>query len=492
MQFHLLSFEGPDAYSRAGGLATRVDGLAETLAALGFETHLWFIGDPDLPGHEIRNGTHLHRWAQWVSRHHPGGVYDGEAGKEPEFAASLPPYLLREVLLPHLRAGGRAVVLAEEWHTVHAVLHLDWLLEGAAVRKRVAMLWNANNTFGFERVPWARLARAATITTVSRYMKYRMGARGVDALVIPNGLPSDAFETPSPRACAGLSRRLRDRTVLTKMARWDPDKRWLGSIEIVAEMKRAGWSPLLIARGGVEPHGEEVRAAALARGLGWIDRRATGPGSFALLDALSDVNGANVVNLLSHVDPESRHVLFRGSDVVLANSSHEPFGLVGLETMAAGGIACTGCSGEDYAVPGRNALVLETDDPCEFLSLFRRIRANPREAQALRRAGRRTAREFAWPEIVQRVLLPRIDLSYAADAAGSARVRIGPRALARREVRGGAARPIPHAAMASRSRRPGGLRAHASPPAPAGCAAGWRAETDLRLMLGGVAERMEG
>ena len=54
MQFHIVSFEGPDAYSRAGGLATRVEGLAETLAALGFETHLWFIGDPDANQRLIR------------------------------------------------------------------------------------------------------------------------------------------------------------------------------------------------------------------------------------------------------------------------------------------------------------------------------------------------------------------------------------------------------------------------------------------------------
>jgi hypothetical protein len=51
-------------------------------------------------------------------------------------------------------------------------------------------------------------------------------------------------------------------------------------------------------------------------------------------------------------------VLFSGSAAVLANSGREPFGLVGLETMAAGGVACTGSTGEDYVVPGQNALVL--------------------------------------------------------------------------------------------------------------------------------------
>ena len=68
---------------------------------------------------------------------------------------------------------------------------------------------------------------------------------------------------------------------------------------------------------------------------------------------------------------------------MLANSGHEPFGLVGLETMAVGGVACTGCSGEDYAVPGYNALVLETNDPREFTALFSELHANPRRERGL-------------------------------------------------------------------------------------------------------------
>ncbi|HKE10895.1 MAG TPA: hypothetical protein VKE73_04940, partial [Myxococcota bacterium] len=66
MQFHVLSFEGPDGYSRAGGIASRIEGLAQGLAGLGFETHLWFVGDPALPGHESHGTLHLHRWCQWI------------------------------------------------------------------------------------------------------------------------------------------------------------------------------------------------------------------------------------------------------------------------------------------------------------------------------------------------------------------------------------------------------------------------------------------
>lgn len=153
-QVHILSLEGPDPYARAGGIASRIIGLAQALAENGFETHLWFVGDPDLPGHEMRQQLWLHRWCQWISRHHPAGVYDGEDTKQSDYASSLPPFLLREVLLPHLQRGGQAVVLAEEWRTVDAVLHLDWLLRQARVRAQVSMLWNANNTFSFDRIHW--------------------------------------------------------------------------------------------------------------------------------------------------------------------------------------------------------------------------------------------------------------------------------------------------------------------------------------------------
>ena len=44
--FIILSFEGPDVYSQAGGLGVRVKELSRALAERGFETHLFFVGDP--------------------------------------------------------------------------------------------------------------------------------------------------------------------------------------------------------------------------------------------------------------------------------------------------------------------------------------------------------------------------------------------------------------------------------------------------------------
>jgi glycosyltransferase involved in cell wall biosynthesis len=408
MQFHILSFEGPDAYARAGGIASRITGLAGALAEHGYETHLWFVGDAELPGVAQQGNLHLHRWCQWISRHHPAGVYDGEEAKEWDYAASLAPYLVANVLGPHLEAGGRAVVLAEEWHTVNAVLHLDWLLRQSGRRDRVRMLWNANNIFGFERIDWARLSHAATITTVSRYMKHLMWPLGVDSMVIPNGLSADALLPADRTAVDAVRRRLAGRTLLAKMARFDPDKRWLLAIDTVHELKRRGRRPLFVARGGLESHGGEVFRAAAQRGLRVRDLHAAGPGADGLVRALSSANGEDIINLRAPVDAEGRRVLFRSVDAVLANSGREPFGLVGLEAMAVGGIACTGCTGEDYAIAGRNALVLQSNDPRECVMLLEDLHADRPRRTSLRQAARTTARSYAWHEIIERNLLPRI------------------------------------------------------------------------------------
>jgi glycosyltransferase involved in cell wall biosynthesis len=407
-QFHLLSFEGPDAYSRAGGIATRVTGLARALAQRGHDTHLWFVGDPELPGHERDGMLSVHRWCQWISRHHPAGVYAGEEEKRADYAASLPPFMMQYKLVPELLRGGRAVVLAEEWQTVDAVLHLDWLLRRARLRERVSIFWNANNTFGFERIDWPRLAAAATIVTVSRYMKHCMRAYGVDAVVIPNGLGPESFTEPDPDMVHALRQSVTGRTLIAKVARWDPDKRWLLAVDTVSELKRAGARPLFVARGGVEAHEFEVIERARGAGLIIAERHTAEAGSQGLLRALADTAEADVVVLRSHLDPDARGTLFRAADAVLANSGHEPFGLVALEAMAVGGLACTGASGEDYAQDGHNALVLQQNDPREFVSLFERVRRQHGGDRELRRHAALTARQYAWSSVVERSLMPRL------------------------------------------------------------------------------------
>jgi hypothetical protein len=59
-------------------------------------------------------------------------------------------------------------------------------------------------------------------------------------------------------------------------------------------------------------------------------------------------------------------------------------------------------------IPGWNALVMQTAGAEECVRLFTRLRQRVDAESSLRRAGRRTAEQFAWPEVVTRNLLPAI------------------------------------------------------------------------------------
>ena len=76
-------------------------------------------------------------------------------------------------------------------------------------------------------------------------------------------------------------------------------------------------------------------------------------------------------------------------DGVLANSGIEPFGLVGLEAMACGGISFLGATGEDYATPGHDAISLQTSKPGELVGHLLYLRDHPELAKRLRRDGPR-------------------------------------------------------------------------------------------------------
>ena len=122
--FVLISFEGPDVYSQAGGLGVRVKGLSRALAQRGHYTHVFYIGDPDLPSDESheRGRLRYHRWCQWISAFHPGGVYDGEEEKLRDWNRSLPPAVIDDLIVPAVSSGSNVVVLGEEWQTAGTMI----------------------------------------------------------------------------------------------------------------------------------------------------------------------------------------------------------------------------------------------------------------------------------------------------------------------------------------------------------------------------------
>lgn len=414
--FVLLSFEGPDAYAQAGGLASRVSGLALALAAAGYETHHFFIGAPDHPGCEVTcNGMlHLHRWCQWISRYHPGGVYHGEEQKLWDWNQSLPAWL-EQHLFPQLVAAGRPVtVLGEEWQTTWTIVDLYARAQRCGWSNRVRFFWNANNTFGFHRVPWSELQRSAVITTVSRFMKHEMWRHGVDPHVIPNGIASDWLAPADHRAARALRQAADGRLLLVKVARWDPDKRWLMAVDAVGELKRCGLRPLLLARGGVEQHGGEVMARAQAMNLRMTRRKCDDASAGALCRAISATADSDIVLIENALSRPQLRVLYQYSDGVLANSGIEPFGLVGLEAMACRGLAFIGATGEDYATPGYDAIALQTSRPEELTSHVMRLRAEPAVANRLRQRARKTAARYTWDEVIRTHIVPFVSSSRTA------------------------------------------------------------------------------
>ena len=206
LQFVLLSFEGPDEYSMAGGLGVRMKELALELSRKGFRTHLLFVGDPDLPGREdAQQNLTLYRWCQWLSAHHRGGVYEAEESKLTEWNATLPRFVVDELVRPAAERGVLTAVLAEEWHTAYSTCLLSDQLWSADLRDRAVILWNANNVMGFDRIDWARLGYCSQITTVSRYMKHVMWGRGVNPIVVPNGIPLERVVRPPAEAHTALA-----------------------------------------------------------------------------------------------------------------------------------------------------------------------------------------------------------------------------------------------------------------------------------------------
>ena len=414
--FVVLSFEGPDEYSQVGGLGVRVKGLTRTLAQIGYETHLFFCGDPDLPGEETHEGGRLHyrRWCQWISARHRGGVYDGEDEKIRDWNSSLPQALINQVIGPAVAAGKNVVLMGEEWHTASSMNLISDLLYYRGLRDRVVMLWNANNTFGFHRINWGALAFATSMTTVSRYMKFKMWESGQNPMVIPNGIPRSSIRDADPGAVEELRAAAAADYFCFKIGRFDPDKRWLMAISAAGYLKRQGRRVRLVIRGGREPHGGEAFAHAEHQGLNTIDAKA--PSEPSALSAILRANPeADIVNLTSFVSDALLEVIYTASDAVLANSGHEPFGLVGLEVMAAGGLAVTGSTGEDYAEAFRNALVLETDDPIELVTELNLLKQRPHLAAAIRRRGRVTARKYVWEKVIDQLLL-RLEFAAAQQA----------------------------------------------------------------------------
>jgi len=294
----------------------------------------------------------------------------------------------------------RTVVLFEDWQTADTAINTAALLSARGLRGAAALLWNANNTYGFGAIDFTLLRRAASITTVSHYMRAELETAGVDAAILPNGIAERWLRPTAPGEPASLRTAFGQRPTFVKVARFDPDKRWLWAIDATAIARSAGLWPRLLIRGSRSPYADTVGDRIRAHGLS-VDRIAlSAQATTAELAGAIASGQSDIVFLDFFIAERVLRALYQTADGVLANSEKEPFGLVGLEVMASGGIVYVGRTGEDYAVPFGNCVVMQSDDPRELLTAHQTLHARPELAAALRADGRATAKRFAWPRIL--------------------------------------------------------------------------------------------
>jgi glycosyltransferase involved in cell wall biosynthesis len=253
-------------------------------------------------------------------------------------------------------------------------------------------------------------------------MKHLMWSYGVDAVVVPNGISRRLLATVDEADVASVRRGLGRGPVLLKVAGWDPNKHWRLAMDIVAHLKSADLPVRLVARGSAEAHGGEVLDHARRLGLRVQDVTLRTEEPERLGMSFAQAGSADVLNITTPMSQDVLHVLYRAADGVLANSEREPSGLVGLETMAAGGTAFTGNTGEEYAHHMDNAVVLDSADPSEAAWHLQYLSEHPEVQWPLRARARQTATRFSWDRVLAQ-LFARVSVLAANRHGGSLGIR---------------------------------------------------------------------
>jgi glycogen synthase len=132
-------------------------------------------------------------------------------------------------------------------------------------------------------------------------------------------------------------------------------------------------------------------------------------------EALSKGVKADILNLLFPIPPSFLRVLYQASDVVLASSGHDPFGLAGMEAIAAGAVVFTSRSAAGYAEHMGNAIVLNNYTAEEIQFYASHLRMYPEKREKIRASARQTAKQWTWQEVVRRLLY---QLEHQAQAQG--------------------------------------------------------------------------
>jgi len=289
------------------------------------------------------------------------------------------------------------------------------------------MFWNANEIYGFEQIDWDFLSRATTITVASEYMKQIMLKKGINPIVLPNGIPEVLLEPVDEAVVSQIKEALGAETIFTKVDRWRQDNGWKATVNAIHNLNRVGDSAKLLAHIGMESDRKKV--AHEAKSLGMVIENITSQidsnNSYLNVmsendltrysQALAKASTSDIFNFAFPIPPSLLKLLYRASDVVLASSGHDPFGLMGMEAMAAGAIVFTNRKAEGIAKHMGNAIVLDKYTAEEIQFYVSYLRMHPEKREMIRASARKTAEQWTYKEVVTKLLR---EVEYQAQAHG--------------------------------------------------------------------------
>lgn len=201
-----------------------------------------------------------------------------------------------------------------------------------------------------------------------------LGVPADRASVVPCGVDVGHF-VPGPRPADGVFRVL-------SVSRLVPRK---GVDTVISALARLPRGAELVVAGGpaaaaLDDDPEVARLRRLASELGVADR----------------------VRFLGAVGQDALPSLYRRADAVVCVPAYEPFGLVPLEAMACARPVVAAAVGglADTVVDGVTGHHVPAGDPGAVAAALDRLRADPRRARRLGRAGRRRAEtEYGWARV---------------------------------------------------------------------------------------------
>ncbi len=326
----------------------------------------------------VGGGLTLHRWAQWISANCPRGVYDGEFGKVADSPTRFRPLCSITSSMPAIAAGAIPILLFEEWQTAECACRVsEALARHGQTRPRALRL---------EREPLLRL-RAHRLAAADvgghdhdgqpAHAQHRTRRAAPMRASFLTAFRIRAFEPVARRDVAAVRSAFGSRPAPACSSRWRVGNVRRGGRRRSMRSRICATASGRMVLDGAQRRSDRRRRRARARRVAARarSRRSTARARSSVGSARRVRAGRRGRRIFRFgVSASLARTLYAASDGVLANSVSEPFGLVGLEAMAAGGVAFTGGTGEDYAIGGRNAVVLETLDPERDRSALGRAR----------------------------------------------------------------------------------------------------------------------